>query len=433
MQYPKIPWRTRLHQVGAVLMALVMVMTLAIPAAYAGKVTKEEINNLKNQASSLSSQKASLESQLSKLASSKNAAVEQKFLLEEKITVLRQEIAVSEETIAKLGEMIGIKEVELAEAQAEEAKYYDEFCERVRIMEERGEISYWAVLFNANSFSDLLDRVNAISEVVDYDNMIMDELEAARLAVANAKAELEENKAAEEETKAALTAQKADLEQQEAAVEAVIGQITSQSAVYEEKLHDLEDDSDNLAKQIAQAEATYAAQIAAQKKAEEEARRQQLLQQQQQQQQQQSNGNTYVPPANSSSGKGFIWPVSGYTRVSSPFGWRTCPFHGREYHSGIDVPAPSGTPIRAAKAGVVIVSTYGSSYGNYVTIAHADGSRTLYAHMVSRSVSAGQTVSQGQVIGGVGTTGSSTGNHLHFEVWLNSSKSSRVNPVAYCL
>lgn len=433
MQYTKTQWRTRVHQIGAMFMALVLVLTLAAPAAYAGKVTKEEINNLKSQASSLSSQKANLEKELSKLSKSKNAAVEQKFLLEEKITVLRQEIAVSEETIAKLGEMIALKEVELADAQAEEAKYYDEFCERVRIMEERGEISYWAVLFNANSFSDLLDRVNAISEVVDYDNMIMDELEAARIAVANAKAELEENKAAEEETKANLSAQKADLEKQEAAVEAVIGQITNQSAVYEEKLHDLEDDSDNLAKQIAQAEATYAAQIAAQKKAEEEARRQQQLQQQQQQQQNNNNNNTYVPPANSSSGKGFIWPVSGYTRVSSAFGWRNCPFHGREYHSGIDIPAPSGTPIRAAKSGVVIVSTYGSSYGNYVTIAHADGSRTLYAHMVSRSVSAGQTVSQGQVIGGVGTTGSSTGNHLHFEVWLNSSKSSRVNPVAYCM
>ncbi|MBR5534137.1 MAG: peptidoglycan DD-metalloendopeptidase family protein [Ruminiclostridium sp.] len=431
MEYPKTIWRDRIHQIGALFLALVLVMTLAIPVAHAA-VTKDQINNLKNQASSLSSQKANIEKELSKLASSKNAALDQKFLLEEKITVLRQEIAVSEETIQLLGQEIAVKEVELAEAQAEEAKYYDEFCQRVRIMEERGEISYWAVLFNANSFSDLLDRVNAISEVVDYDNMIMDELEAARIAVAEAKADLEENKKAEEETKAALTAQKADLEKQEAAVEAVINQITSQSNVYEEKLHELEDNSDALAKQIAQAEATYAAQIAAQKKAEEEARRQQLLQQQQPQPQQQQGGNSYVPPANSSSGKGFIWPVPGYRRVSSAFGWRTCPFHGKEYHSGIDVPAPSGTPIVASKAGVVIVSTYGSSYGNYVTIAHADGSRTLYAHMVSRSVSAGQTVSQGQKIGGVGTTGSSTGNHLHFEMWLNSSKSSRVNPVAYC-
>ena len=86
----------------------------------------------------------------------------------------------------------------------------------------------------------------------------------------------------------------------------------------------------------------------------------------------------------------------------------------------------------AAKSGVVVISTYSSSYGNYVVIAHSDGSRTLYAHQSQRAVSAGQTVSQGQVIGYVGSTGSSTGNHLHFELWLNSSSSSRVNPVAYC-
>ena len=132
-----------------------------------------------------------------------------------------------------------------------------------------------------------------------------------------------------------------------------------------------------------------------------------------------------------SSSGGWRWPLSGYTRVSSPFGYRICPFHGRELHGGVDVPAPGGTPIMAAKSGVVVLSTYGGSYGNHVAIAHADGMRTMYCHMSSRAVSAGQTVSQGQVIGYVGSTGSSTGNHLHFEVWTGSSSSSRVNPLNY--
>ena len=118
--------------------------------------------------------------------------------------------------------------------------------------------------------------------------------------------------------------------------------------------------------------------------------------------------------------------------MSSPFGYRNCPYHGQELHGGCDIPAPSGTPIRAAKSGVVVISTYGSSYGNYVVIAHSDGSRTMYAHQSQRAVSAGQTVSQGQTIGYVGSTGNSTGSHLHFELWLSSSSSSRVNPVAYC-
>ena len=128
---------------------------------------------------------------------------------------------------------------------------------------------------------------------------------------------------------------------------------------------------------------------------------------------------------------GYIWPLNGYTRISSPFGYRICPFHGRELHGGVDIPAPYGTPVHAAKSGRVVTSTYGSSYGNYIVLAHGDGTRTLYAHMSARLVSVGQTVSQGQTIGKVGSTGSSTGNHLHFETWTGSTSGTRVNPMLY--
>lgn len=420
-------------RLGALVLAVVMVlfaMAAALPVAQA--VTQDEINKLKSQAAELSQQKADLQSQLDKLSNSENAALDQKFLLEEKINVLKQEISVSEQAIQELGEMIQQKEEELAAAQAEEAKYYDEYCQRVRSMEERGNVSYWSVLFNANSFSDLLDQINAISEVVDYDQQVMDQLAKARQAVADAKAGLEESKAAEEAAKADLESQKADLVAEEAKVDATLAEIKSQSSVYAEKLDELEDDSANVSSQIAAAEKQYQAQIEAQKKAEEEAKKQQ-----QQQQSKPSGGSSSSSGSSSggssSSGSGsYLWPLAGYTRVSSPFGYRICPFHGQELHGGCDVPAPAGTPIRAAKSGVVVISTYGSSYGNYVVIAHGDGSRTMYAHQSQRAVSAGETVSQGQTIGYVGTTGSSTGNHLHFELWLNSSSSSRVNPVSYC-
>lgn len=142
----------------------------------------------------------------------------------------------------------------------------------------------------------------------------------------------------------------------------------------------------------------------------------------------------YYPYGHTPSGAGsgdFIWPLPGYTRISSPFGYRTCPYHGRELHGGVDLPAPHGTNILAAKSGTVVLSTYGSSYGNHVAISHPDGSRTMYCHMSARLVSVGDTVSQGQVIGRVGSTGNSTGNHLHFEVWTNGNSSSRVNPMDY--
>ena len=135
-----------------------------------------------------------------------------------------------------------------------------------------------------------------------------------------------------------------------------------------------------------------------------------------------------IPGAGS---EGYIWPLPGYTRISSPFGYRICPYHGRELHGGVDLPAPLGTNILAAQSGTVVVSTYGSSYGNHVAISHPDGSRTMYCHMSARLVSVGDTVSQGQIIGRVGSTGNSTGNHLHFEVWTNSNSSSRVNPMDY--
>lgn len=126
---------------------------------------------------------------------------------------------------------------------------------------------------------------------------------------------------------------------------------------------------------------------------------------------------------------GFLWPLPGRYNLSSLFGSRKHPITGKaNNHTGIDIPASSGTSILAAKSGVVTTSTYNNSYGNYVVVSHSDGTSTLYAHMVRRNCSKGDTVSQGQVIGYVGTTGSSTGNHLHFEVRVNGS---RVDPINY--
>lgn len=132
----------------------------------------------------------------------------------------------------------------------------------------------------------------------------------------------------------------------------------------------------------------------------------------------------------SSASDEYYWPVLGYDRVSSPYGWRICPVHKvKEFHGGIDIPAPSGTPVLAAKSGTVVLSEYSGSYGHYVIIEHSEKDKTLYAHLVKRNVSVGDTVNQGDIIGGVGSTGYSTGNHLHFEVWTGNDKSSRINPM----
>ena len=408
----------------------------------ADAVTQQEINSLKSQAQSLTNQKAQLQSQINKLASSKSSAMEQKRLLEQKINILRSEISVSEKTIASLTTQIAQKEEELAEAQEKEEKYYKLFLERVRSMEEDGEVSYWAVLFHVNSFSQLLDQLNNISDIMDYDNEIMGQLAEAKEAVARAKTELETSKREEESVRNNLQAQKADLDAEVNKVNSLIAQINSQSAAYSSQMEDLSQSASEVDSQIKQAEKTYAAQLEAQQKAEAARKAQQAAAAAEQARKaaaaaaaksasassSQSSTPAVTPVSNSG---GWSWPLSGYTHIASPFGYRICPFHGRELHRGADITAPGGTPIMAARSGVVLVSTYGSSYGNYVTIAHSDGTRSLYAHMSSRAISAGSTVSRGQVIGYVGSTGSATGNHLHFEIWTGSSSNSCVNPLNY--
>ena len=453
--------RTGLRRAVSLVLALVMALSVSLLPAAA--VTPQDIANLKSKAQSLNSQKAQIQSQINSLANSKSNAMQKKQLLEQKINVLRDQIAVSEQTISSLTVQIEQKEKELAEAKAEEERYFNLFCERVRSMEEDGEISYWEVMFQAKTFSQLLDQVNKVGEIMDYDNEIMDQLEAAREAVAKAKSELEQSKREEEAARNALQSQKAELDAEVGQVNSLIAQINSQSAAYANQMEDLNANADELDRQIKQAEKAYAAQLEAQRKAEE-ARKQAAAAAAAQQKAQaaaaakkaaadaaaarsaaqaannaaasatKSNTSSSTAPvdtSNISSSGGWHWPLSGYTRIASPYGYRICPFHGRELHRGADITAPGGTPIMAARSGVVLVSTYGSSYGNYVTIAHSDGTRSLYAHMSSRAISAGSTVSAGQVIGYVGSTGSATGNHLHFEIWTNSSSSSCVNPMNY--
>ena len=453
--------RTGLRRAVSLVLALVMALSVSLLPAAA--VTPQDIANLKSKAQSLNSQKAQIQSQINSLANSKSNAMQKKQLLEQKINVLRDQIAVSEQTISSLTVQIEQKEKELAEAKAEEERYFNLFCERVRSMEEDGEISYWEVMFQAKTFSQLLDQVNKVGEIMDYDNEIMDQLEAAREAVAKAKSELEQSKREEEAARNALQSQKAELDAEVGQVNSLIAQINSQSAAYANQMEDLNANADELDRQIKQAEKAYAAQLEAQRKAEE-ARKQAAAAAAAQQKAQaaaaakkaaadaaaarsaaqaannaaasatKSNTSSSTAPvdtSNISSSGGWHWPLSGYTHIASPYGYRICPFHGRELHRGADITAPGGTPIMAARSGVVLVSTYGSSYGNYVTIAHSDGTRSLYAHMSSRAISPGSTVSAGQVIGYVGSTGSSTGNHLHFEIWTNSSSSSCVNPMNY--
>ncbi len=391
------PARKALGLLCATLALLLLVVCL--PTQTLASVTQSDIDSLKDKQTQISDNKKNLEAKITTIQNDKSKAVERKSLLEQQIEAVRQDIEVTNNLIAQLDVKIQEETARLEEAQRKEAEYTVRFNERVRAMEERGNVSYWSVLFGSKSFSDLLDNMTAINEIMEYDNLVIDQLEAARIEVAEAKAALENDRADQQEAKAQMESAKAELQRQQKAVEALVKEIESKEADYRDQLHALEMNAASLSREIAAAERRYVEQLAAMQ--------------------------------NSGVGNGsYVWPLTGYHRISSAYGWRNCPFHGREFHSGIDLPAPAGTPILAAQPGVVLISTYHGSYGNYVVIAHPSGGKTLYAHMKSRAVSVGSNVSGGQVIGYVGTTGSSTGNHLHFEVWTGKNSSSRVNPMS---
>lgn len=436
--------------------ALLLACALALGCLpHAQAASRSAIESLQSRQASLSVQKAELQKKLDGIRSSQGQALNKKNLVEQQLNVLNQQIQVSEDLLAQYAQQITEKEAELEAAKAKEARYQAEFEERVRAMEERGNVSYWSVLFQASDFSDLLDWINMIGELMDYDNQILDQLAEARQAVTQAKADLEQSRQGQQETLAQQQSQQAQLQAQQAEVDRLIQEITTQSDVYARQIEQLEDSQDAVAQQIAQAEATYQKQLAAEKAAAEQAAQKAAAEkaaaekaaaaakaaaekaaQQKQQTSSSSGGGSTSSGSQSSqttaSASGFLWPIASSHRVTSPFGWRTHPITGRQHlHGGIDIAAPNGTPIMASKAGVVVISQYGSSYGNYVVISHPDGTRTLYAHMSQRNVSAGDTVRQGQTVGLVGSTGSSTGNHLHFETWTGSSSSSRVNPMQF--
>lgn len=436
--------------------ALLLVCALALgclPRAQAA--SRSAIESLQSQQASLTVQKAELQKKLDGIRSSQGQALNKKNLVEQQLNVLKQQIQVSENLLAQYARQITEKEAELEQAKAKEAEYQAEFEQRVRAMEERGNVSYWSVLFQASDFSDLLDRIDMIGEIMDADDQVLDQLAEARQAVVQAKADLEASRQGQQETLAQQQSQQAQLQAQQAEVDQLIQEIATQGDVYAKQIEKLEATQDDVAQQIAEAEATYQKQLAAEKAAAEKAAAekaaaekaaaeqaakaaQAAAQKAAQQQKQQSSGSSASGSSSSSgsqttaSASGLLWPIASSHRVTSPFGWRTHPITGRRnLHGGIDIAAPNGTPIMASKAGVVVISQYGSSYGNYVVISHPDGTRTLYAHMSQRNVSAGDTVRQGQTVGLVGSTGSSTGNHLHFETWTGSSSSSRVNPMQF--
>ena len=387
----------RVFQVLAALLLAVCVLCVDLSPALA--VTQADIDKLKNNASDLSQQKKELQSKISALSDDIANNMKKKELLDSEISVLSSEISNVESQISTYAELITQTEAELLDAQEREAAQYELFCKRVRAMEERGTISYWSVLFKADSFTDLLSRLDFINEIMDSDQKVIQDLQDLQAEIEEKKESLETQKAESEAAKAELVSKKSELNKQREAANALVAQLRASKSEYQEDMDDLSAEAEAVPAQIRKLSKELAAQQAAQGK-----------------------------PSNAALG-GYIWPVSS-RRITSTFGGRASPGGiGSTNHKGIDIGGVGyTTEIHAAKAGTVIVSQYSRSYGNYVVVSHGSGNTTLYAHMSSRKVSVGQYVNQGDVLGITGSTGNSTGPHLHFEI---TESGVRINPLNY--
>ena len=392
-----------------IVLAFLMMVTLVVSVVGSlGALAADEqdqIDALEQQKIELQSQQASIQTNINDLMAQQADVIEQKAAMDEKNELARQEIELINEQIDVYTDLIEQKARELEKAEAAEQAQYDLYCKRVRAMEEEGSYTYLDILFQCRSLSDVLSAIDMIGEIMDADKRLFEEYKTARENTEQVKAEYEG------------TLQQLGEKQEKAELEAQI-------AAAVEVINQLENDIEAAKAEYAKAAAAEAAAqasinaIIAQMQAEEEAARQEAAE----------NNQQYTGTGSTATGT-YIWPCPSSTYVTSAFGMREHPLFGDERpHSGIDIAGSAGSEVLAADSGTIAVATYSSSYGNYVTIYHSNGDYTLYAHMSSLAVTAGQNVTQGDVIGYVGSTGWANGPHLHFEIRVNGST---VDPLSY--
>lgn len=372
------------------------------------ELTNDSIKQKEAEIAKAKEEKKSLQSGLTNVKELKKQLEASKSDLANYIAELDANLADIQAKIAELKEMISTKEQEiedktkeLEEAVAVQEAQYEAMKSRIKFMYEKGDTLYLELFFGSDNFGDMLNKADYIEMLSSYDRKMLDEYVAQAEYVALCKESLEEEKDVLEEAKKSVEAEEASLNELISAKEQEINAVSS--------------DIKNKEAAIAEYEADIAAQnetIAALEKAVAEEKAKLAAEQ----------GRRY-------DGGIFTWPAPSYTRISDDYGTRIHPILGvQQFHNGIDMAAPGGSPILAAYDGTVVAAAYSNSMGNYIMIDHGDSLYTIYMHASALYVSKGQEVSKGQKIAAVGSTGRSTGNHLHFSVRKNGSY---VSPWSY--
>ncbi len=390
--------KTKIRSAVAYLLAFTMTATVMFAAApvSAYAVTQSEIDELEAQRDAIRAQRMEKQAVVDELEEQKATVVAQKQAMDERNMYTIQQMQLNSQEIALYDEMIAEKAAELEEAQRLEQEQLERYRTRVRAMEESGGYNILAIISQSDDLSDLITAIDDMGEIMESDRQLEDEYIAAREHTEEVKAEYEQTRTELGALQDQLRAEQAELEKD---IEEAIQLILS-----------LEDDLEN---RQAEYDAIMAAEDAANATidklvAELEAQR--------------AAQNVSSSGSASSSGS-FLWPVASYVYISSRFGLRIHPITGEEKtHTGLDIASNQGTAVYASDGGTITLAGWNGGYGNCIMIDHGNGYVTLYGHLSTISVSEGQTVSQGDTIGAVGSTGNSTGPHLHFEVLQNGTR-----------
>ncbi len=377
---------------------LVCSITLTASAAKLSDITSESIEKMEGQISDANDEKEELEDSLKTVKNLVSQLKKEKKDLDAYITELDGNLVVIEEQIDDLIAQITLKEEEilatqelLAQAKEVEANQHEAMDTRIRLMYMQGEKHYLEMLLTAKSFADFLNRAVYVNALAAYDQKQLEQLIQTRQYVELCEEQLRLQKEILDQTKLAV-------EEEQEALQTLIAQKQEEILKYEASISTKEDSieeyeamieaQDELIKQLEQAVLDEKKKILAQ------------------------NGTVLIYD-----GGQFKFPLASYTRISDDYGWRIHPIlNTQQFHNGVDFAAPKGTAIYAAYDGEVVAATYSATMGNYVMINHGDGLYTIYMHASALYCSKGDIVVRGETIAAVGTTGRSTGNHLHFSV-----------------
>lgn len=396
----------RYRAILCTMLSLVMLIG-AVQTGYAGSslsdITSDSIQEKEEQIDQMQEEKKVLQTGLSDVQKMVNELEAVKGDMQTYVTKLDANLAVIEAKIAEVKDLIHIKEEEikvttevLGEAQVAEAEQYEAMKQRIRFMYERGSTFSVELLLSADSFGDMLNKADYIAKLSEYDRRMLEEYEETRK-------EIEECRAALEEEQTMLEEAKVVVEQEQASLNTLIYEKTTQIDAFEADINNKEQIIAAYEAEIKEQNETIAALEAA--VAEE---RKRIAQE---------NGKlqTY-------DGGQFQWPAPSFTRISEEYGDRIHPIlKTPQFHNGIDIAAPNGSPILAAYDGEVVAATYSATMGNYIMIDHGDSLYTIYMHASALYVNKGDLVIKGEKIAAIGSTGRSTGPHLHFSVRLNGS------------